>query len=130
MLILFPLAAKKMVGTDILHAAALLYVAGAGHLVAGNVDLRVVGWLLLGSIPGILLGSQWSIRVPETVLRHALATLLLLSGLKLVAPAGAAPGIAIAVGIGLAGLLVYGLLRSRAGTKPPPRAAKAEATPS
>jgi uncharacterized protein len=130
MLILFPLAAQKMVGTDIFHAAALLYVAGAGHLVAGNVDLGVVGWLLLGSIPGILVGSQWSIRLPEAVLRRALATLLLLSGVKLVAPSGASAGIAIAVGIGLAGLLVYGLLRSRAGTKPPPRAAKAEATPS
>jgi uncharacterized membrane protein YfcA len=130
MLILFPLGAQKMVGTDIFHAAALLYVAGAGHLVAGNVDLGVVGWLLLGSIPGILVGSQWSIRLPEAVLRRALATLLLLSGVKLVAPSGASAGIAIAVGIGLAGLLVYGLLKSRAGTKPPPRAAKAEATPS
>jgi hypothetical protein len=59
---------------------ALLYVAGVGHLVAGNVDLRVVGWLLLGSIPGILVGSQWSIRLPEAVLRRALATLLLLTG--------------------------------------------------
>jgi uncharacterized membrane protein YfcA len=100
MLILFPLGAQKMVGTDIFHAAALLYVAGAGHLLAGNVDLGVVGWLLLGSIPGILLGSQWSIRVPEAVLRRALATLLLLSGVKLAAPSAASAGIAIAVGLG------------------------------
>jgi hypothetical protein len=118
MLILFPLGAQKMVGTDILHAAALLYVAGAGHLVAGNVDLGVVGWLLLGSIPGILVGSQWSIRLPEAVLRWALATLLLLTGVKLAAPGGAGVGVAVAVGIGLAGLLAYGLVARRAGSKP------------
>jgi uncharacterized protein len=119
MLILFPLGAQKMVGTDILHAAALLYVAGAGHMLAGNVDLGVVGWLLLGSIPGILIGSQWSIRLPEAVLRRALATVLLLSGLKLVAPAGASAGIAVSVGVGLAALLVYGLVRRRAPGKLP-----------
>jgi hypothetical protein len=118
MLILFPLGAQKMVGTDILHAAALLYVAGAGHLVAGNVDLGVVGWLLLGSIPGILVGSQWSIRLPEAVLRWALATLLLLTGVKLAAPGGAGVGVAVAVGIGLAGLLAYGLVARRVGSKP------------
>jgi hypothetical protein len=108
-----------MVGTDILHGAALLYVAGAGHMLAGNVDLGVVGWLLPGSIPGILIGSQWSIRLPEAVLRRALATVLLLSGLKLVAPAGASAGIAVSVGVGLAALLVYGLVRRRAPGKPP-----------
>ena len=122
MLILLPLGAKKMVGTDILHAAALLYVAGAGHLVAGNVDLRVVGWLLLGSIPGVLLGSQWSIRFPEAVLRRALATVLLLSGLKLVAPAEATAGIAVAAGIGLAALFIYGLVNRRTSAMPLPAA--------
>ena len=58
MLLVFPLTASKVVGTDIFHAAALLWVAGAGHLVAGNVDLHATGWLLVGSIPGVLLGSQ------------------------------------------------------------------------
>ena len=52
MLLVFPLTASKVVGTDIFHAAALLWVAGAGHLVAGNVDLYATGWLLIGSIPG------------------------------------------------------------------------------
>jgi hypothetical protein len=88
-------------------------------MLAGNVDLGVVGWLLPGSIPGILIGSQWSILLPEAVLRRALATVLLLSGLKLVAPAGASAGIAVSVGVGLAALLVYGLVRRRAPGKPP-----------
>jgi uncharacterized protein len=120
MLILFPLGAQKMVGTDIFHAAALLYVAGAGHLVAGNVELGVVGWLLVGSIPGVILGSQWSIRLPEAVLRVALATMLMLAGVKLLAPPGATVGVAVTVGIGLAVMLAYGLVRRRAAAEAPP----------
>ena len=65
MLLVFPLTAAKVVGTDIFHAAALLWVAGAGHLVAGNVDLYATGWLLIGSIPGVLLGSQVSVNLPD-----------------------------------------------------------------
>ena len=84
MLFVFPLRAHKVVGTDILHAAALLYVAGFGHFIAGNVDMHAVGWLLIGSIPGVLIGSQWSIHLPESALRFALANVLALSGLKLV----------------------------------------------
>jgi uncharacterized protein len=89
MLLVFPLTASKVVGTDIFHAAALLWVAGAGHLVAGNVDLRATGWLLIGSIPGVLLGSQVSITLPERALRLGLATTLTLAGLKLAEVPGA-----------------------------------------
>ena len=83
MLLAYPLAAKYVVGTDIAHAAALLSVAGVGHLVAGNVDVPAIAWLLVGSIPGVLIGSQISVGLPETALRLALATALALSGLKL-----------------------------------------------
>ena len=83
LLVIFPLRAHKVVGTDIFHAAALLYVAGIGHWVAGNVDMGIVGWLLLGSIPGVLLGANMSIRVPDRALRFAFAAILSLSGLKL-----------------------------------------------
>jgi uncharacterized protein len=83
MLIAFPLSAKIIVGTDIFHAAALLWVAGFGHLVAGNVDLPAIAWLLLGSIPGVLIGSQVSVSVPDRLLRFALAAALILSGIKL-----------------------------------------------
>jgi uncharacterized protein len=89
MLLVFPLTASKVVGTDIFHAAALLWVAGAGHLVAGNVDLGATGWLLVGSIPGVLLGSQVSINLPERALRLGLATTLTLAGLKLAEVPGA-----------------------------------------
>jgi len=48
MLLLYPLTARKIVGTDVAHAAALLWVAGASHLAHGNVDVHAIGWLLVG----------------------------------------------------------------------------------
>jgi uncharacterized membrane protein YfcA len=84
MLLLFPLTARKIVGTDVAHAAALLWVAGVSHLGHGNVDMHALGWLLVGSIPGVLLGSQMSIQVPDRALRAAFGAILVLSGLKLV----------------------------------------------
>jgi uncharacterized membrane protein YfcA len=83
LLLAFPLRSAKVVGTDIFHAAALLWVAGLGHLAAGNVDLSSVGWLLVGSIPGVLLGTHFTLRVPERALRLLLAVVLVLSGEKL-----------------------------------------------
>jgi uncharacterized membrane protein YfcA len=96
MLFVFSLSAHKVVGTDILHAAALLYVAGFGHFIAGNVDMHAVGWLLIGSIPGVVIGSDYSIRVPEAWLRLALADVLAISGLKLVQ----VPNMYLAIAIG------------------------------
>jgi uncharacterized protein len=89
MVLVFPLTLPKIVGTDIFHAAALLWVAGFGHLVAGNVDLHTMGWLLTGSVPGILLTSQLTLKVPDRVLRLGLASVLMLSGIKLIDFAGA-----------------------------------------
>src|SRR5205085_11760754 len=83
MLLVFPLTAARIVGTDIFHAAALLWVAGFGHLIAGNVDLHAMAWLLVGSIPGVLITSKYTLRTPDHVLRLGLATVLFLSGLKL-----------------------------------------------
>jgi uncharacterized membrane protein YfcA len=88
MLLIFPLTAAKIVGTDIFHAAALLWVAGIAHLIHGNVDLGAMAWLLLGSIPGILIGSQVTVRLPERSLRVALATVLLASGVRLLETPG------------------------------------------
>jgi uncharacterized protein len=89
MVLVYPLTISKIVGTDIFHAAALLWVAGAGHLFAGNVDLHAMFWLLLGSVPGILLSSKLTLRVPEQALRLGLAGVLVLSGIKLIDPPGA-----------------------------------------
>ena len=89
MLIAFPLTAAKIVGTDIFHAAVLLAVAGAGQLVAGHVDLGATGWLLIGSVPGVLIGGRFTVKLPDRALRIALAATLTLAGVKLVDPPGA-----------------------------------------
>jgi uncharacterized membrane protein YfcA len=86
MVLVFPLTVAKIVGTDIFQAALLLWVAGFGHLIAGNVDLRTVAWLLTGSIPGVLISSQFTRKVPDRVLRLGLASVLMLSGIKLIDP--------------------------------------------
>jgi uncharacterized membrane protein YfcA len=107
LLILFPLRARKVLGTDIFHAAALLYVAGFGHFIAGNVDLDAVGWLLIGSVPGILLGSQLSLSVPDRALRGTLATVLGLSGLALLKVPGTTTAIIVVLACGMTALLAY-----------------------
>jgi hypothetical protein len=116
MLMLFPLTAAKIVGTDIFHAAALLWVAGLSHLLHGNVDLGAMGWLLVGSIPGVLAGSRLTVRLPERTLRIALASVLLLSGIKLLDPPGSDVLVAVVLplgGVALAALLVRRWLVAR-----------------
>jgi len=115
MLLLYPLTAQRIVGTDMLHAALLLWVAGAGHLLHGNVDLHAMAWLLVGSIPGVLVGSHLSIKVPERALRIAFAFVLILSGIKLVELPAATTIIAVSSSVAILALLVRGvmLLRSR-----------------
>ncbi len=82
---LFPaMATVRIVGSDIAHAVPLTAVAGLGHFALGTVDLALLGSLLLGSLPGIYIGSHLSSRVPEQWLRPALASLLILVGGRLV----------------------------------------------
>jgi len=84
LLFLYPrMPAAKVVGTDIVHAVPLTAVAGLGHLALGTVDMVLLGSLLLGSLPGIYLGSHLSARMPEKVLRPALATMLLIIGTRM-----------------------------------------------
>jgi uncharacterized membrane protein YfcA len=121
MVLVFPLTAAKVVGTDIFHAAALLWVAGAGHLAAGNVDLHATGWLLLGSIPGVLLGSQISVNLPDRALRLGLAMTLTLSGLKLADVPGAEIVILSVLSVAAVVLLTAGLRRlTRGAPRPAP----------
>jgi uncharacterized protein len=109
MLLVFPLTAQKIVGTDILHASVLLWVAGTGYLLHGNVNLHAMAWLLVGSIPGVLLGSNMSIRVPERSLRITFGIVLVLSGIKLLGVPQASLIIVIAVGVLALALVVWGI---------------------
>jgi hypothetical protein len=86
MVYLYPyrLTPAKIVGTDLAHARPLALVAGLGHLLIGNVDFALLGWLLLGSIPGILAGSLVSTRAPAMWIERAIAVALAIVGVRLV----------------------------------------------
>jgi uncharacterized membrane protein YfcA len=85
LLFLYPrMSTLKIVGTDLAHAIPLTAVAGIGHLSLGNVDGVLLASLLMGSLPGIWMGSHLSAKIPEKYLRPVLATILLLIGLKFV----------------------------------------------
>ena len=83
---LYPrLPAIRIIGSDVAHAVPLTLVAGLGHWLIGSVDWSLLGSLLLGSLPGIWLGSNASARVPDRILRPILAGMLVLIGGKLIA---------------------------------------------
>jgi uncharacterized membrane protein YfcA len=85
LLLLYPrLPTATIVGSDIAHAVPLTLVAGIGHWWLGSVDTALLLSLLLGSIPGVIIGSQLSVRVPDSVLRLILASVLALVGARLV----------------------------------------------
>jgi uncharacterized membrane protein YfcA len=85
LIILYPeLSTPRIVGSDIAHAVPLTLIAGLGHWILGSVDTGILGSLLTGSIPGIVLGSWMTIRVPDRVLRLALAAVLFVVGGRLV----------------------------------------------
>ncbi len=82
LLLLYPkLPMARIVGSDIAHAVPLTLVAGVGHWALGAIDWHLMGVLLMGSLPGIVIGSYFATRVPETALRLILAvTLILVAG--------------------------------------------------
>src|SRR4029450_5723273 len=84
LLLLYPrLPMASIVGSDIAHAVPLTLVAGIGHWALGAVDWGLMAVLLIGSLPGIVIGSYCAVRVPETVLRLVLASVLILVASKL-----------------------------------------------
>jgi uncharacterized protein len=81
---LFPLLpAKRIVGTDIVHAIPLTLISGLGHMALGHIDWRLLAVLLFGSIPGIALGSRLTGRLPEWLLRSLLATVLVIAAVAI-----------------------------------------------
>jgi uncharacterized membrane protein YfcA len=79
----FPLGASTMVGTDLVHALILSLVAGIGHYAAGRVDLTLTANVLLGAIPGVIVGANLATVMPQRVLRGCLAATLVAVGLQL-----------------------------------------------
>jgi uncharacterized protein len=119
LILLFRLSPQRVVGTDVFHAAILLWAAGLAHVSAGNVDFGLVGTILIGSIPGVWLGSHWSIRVNPAVLRTTLAVVLIGAGLALLIKAGLDLPLEVLIPFPLAviALLVVTMARSRRAGK-------------
>jgi uncharacterized protein len=104
LILIYRLSPHRVVGTDIFHAALLLWVAGLAHVISGNVDYALMGTILLGSVPGVYIGSVFSRRLPASGLRLALGTVLTAASLGLLTkagvdiPVGAIVGVPLAVG--------------------------------
>jgi uncharacterized membrane protein YfcA len=115
LILLFRLSPQRVVGTDVFHAAILLWAAGLAHVIAGNVDFGLAGTILLGSVPGVWLGSHWSVRVEPAVLRTTLAVVLIGAGLALMIKAGLDIPILVLAPfpLGVVALLVVTMLRAR-----------------
>ena len=97
LILVFRLVPTRVVGTDVFHAAVLLWAAALAHVVAGNVDYGLMGTILIGSLPGVWVGSNLAVRVPTASLRLGLAIVMIGSGLGLLSKAGAGiPGYVLA----------------------------------
>jgi uncharacterized membrane protein YfcA len=118
----FRLTPRRVVGTDVLHAAVLLWVAALAHLVSGNIDFALMGTILVGSLPGVWLGTALAMRLPERGLRPALGIVLLASGLALVGKAGVDIPAAVLIGVPLA-LVVLSVAVLRRKPRPSARPA-------
>ncbi len=77
----YRLSPKKVVGTDVFHAAVLLWAAGLAHWIGGNVDLVLAANILIGSVPGVVIGAALSDRAPQGFIRTALGVVLVGSGI-------------------------------------------------
>jgi uncharacterized membrane protein YfcA len=84
---IYRLTPQKVVGTDVFHAAILLWAAGIAHIVGGNVDFGLAGNILVGSVPGVILGSNMSVKWPQGLLRTALGIVLVAAGVALLGKA-------------------------------------------
>ncbi|QDK97985.1 sulfite exporter TauE/SafE family protein [Acinetobacter tandoii] len=83
LVIMFPnLPMIRIIGSDVVHAVLLTLVAGLGHMSSGNVDFALLGWLLIGSIPAIIVGTLISSRLPEKIIRKILGITLFALGMN------------------------------------------------
>ncbi|MCK9248439.1 MAG: sulfite exporter TauE/SafE family protein [Solirubrobacteraceae bacterium] len=111
LILIFRLTPHRVVGTDVFHAAILLWTAALAHGAAGNVDLVIAGTLLLGSVPGVWIGTMLLPKIPAHGLRPVLACVLLASALAVLSKAGVdLPAwviVAVPACAGLVALLVH-----------------------
>jgi uncharacterized protein len=121
LIVLFRLIPSRVVGTDVFHAAILLWAASLAHVVAGNVDFGLAGNILVGSLPGVWVGSNLTLKVPTSVLRTTLGLVLIGAGLGLLTKAGVGiPGVVIAAfPVAVAVMVLTVLVRDRRNGRRP-----------
>jgi len=104
LILLYKLSPRRVVGTDVFHAAVLLWTAGLAHFVSGNVDLGLMGTILVGSLPGVWLGTWLVPYVPVVGLRYGLGIVLCAAALGVLSKAGVDvhPGVIVGVPAALA----------------------------
>jgi hypothetical protein len=122
LLALYPkLRANDLVGTDLVQAVPLVTAAALGHAFFGDLHLDIAAAVLVGSIPGVLIGARISSRAPGGIVRAALVVVLLASALKLLEVPNAAVGVVVSVAVVVA--VTLGVVRRR---RPAPPAAATE----
>jgi len=108
----FRLTPRRVVGTDVVHAAVLLWAAGIAHIIGGNVDFLLAANILIGSIPGVILGSNMSVKFPDGALRTALGLILIAAGATIMSKANTdlVPYALIVAAIGVGALFALQIL--------------------
>jgi uncharacterized membrane protein YfcA len=111
----FRLTPKRVVGTDVFHAAVLLWAASIAHIISGNVDFALAGNILIGSVPGVIIGSNMIVKWNQTALRIALGVVLIAAGGALLSKANTelVPYALAVAGLGFAGLFALQILLRR-----------------
>ena len=125
LILLYRLEPRRVVGTDVFHAAVLLWSAGLAHLASGNVDLGLMATILVGSLPGVWIGAALLPYVPVAGLRHALGIILVAAALGVLTKAGVSlPPIVLAGIPALLAVASVAVHRRRLRVSPPARAGR------
>ena len=114
----YRLSPRRVGGTDVVHAAVLLWTAGLAHWASGNVDLVLMATILIGSLPGVWIGTALTPYVPVAGLRHGLGVVLAAAALGVLSKAGVSVSPLAIVGVpALLGLLSFVVHRRRAAAR-------------
>jgi uncharacterized protein len=118
LMLLYPsLRGGQLVGTDLVQAVPLVFAAALGHLLWGDFELSLTTSLLIGSVPGVIIGAQLSARAPDAIIRPILAAVLTLSGMKLLNASNELLGAAIVLSIAIGAMVAFVKLRTRSRAK-------------
>ena len=113
LILVFKLTPQRVVGTDVFHAAGLMWVAGITHMLFGNVDYGLMVNILIGSLPGVWLGTNLMAKIPTAGLRIGLAIVLFASAFGILQKAGADYGLGVVIGVPIAmGIVSYVIYRA------------------